>query len=655
MKRVVKMLLPVCIAFSFICLSQIGFAEELSTGEKITKEEQEKKKKKEAKKEATEMDEMVVTATRTETPIEHIAGSVTIVTREEIENRGQATLSDVLKDIPGIAVTQSGGPGNHTTIRMRGGEDRFVKLLINGMAIGDYATGTTPHYDLWNFLGTEDIERIEVIRGPQSALYGSDAISGVVNIITKRGRGEPKFFLKGEGGSLDTRRASGGVNGSYEGFSYNLTLSYNENGGMYEHSEFTSKMASGRFGYQFNDDMDISLFLQYTDSSLNMGGQSNDTTMKVYDDPRAYRKAKLFYSNLEFRQKITSFWDHKLTLGYDKEEKKPYDPYDGVLDETDNINDKKLVGKYVSPVIKVHWQNNFYIGDIDTVTAGFEYQKVDIDRRSTSSTVYSVIDKSENTKSGYLQNQLLLLDESLSFISGVRLDDDSAFGDHTTYNLGLAYILKNYGTKFKATYGTGFAAPSMFNLYHPEYGNPDLKPEESESWDVGIEQKLFQDKVAFEVTYFSNDFKDMIAYDSSLGHYINRENADSNGIEAGITLHLLKNLNLSAYYTFTEGSEDGTDLAKVPKHSVLFNAMYKFGGFVVGADVNYVGDRLAWDHKEENRLDEFTMVNVYASYQINKYINIFARVENLLDEDYTLSPPWQAPKIGAYGGVRLTF
>ena len=486
-------------------------------------------------------------------------------------------------------------------------------------------------------------------------MYGSDAISGVVNIITRTGRGEPKFFLKGEGGSLDTRRASGGVNGSYQGISYNLTLSYDETGGLLKDSEFKSNTASGRFGYRFSEDTELTLALQYTDSSLNMGGQSNNTTWKVYEDPRSYRKAKLFYSSLEFKQRIMSFWDHKLTIGYDREEKRPYDPDDGILDETDNIKDSKLLGRYISPVKKVYWQNNFYIGDIDIITAGIEYQDIHVDRRSTSSTVYSVIEDSVNTKSGYIQNQLLLLDGNLSFISGLRFDDDSAFGDHTTYNLGLAYILRDYGTKLKATYGTGFAAPSMFNLYHPEYGNPDLKPEESRSWDLGIEQKLFNNRVAFEVTYFSNKFKNLIAFDYTPYAYVNRDKADSHGVEAGLNLFLLKDLSISANYTFTDGEENGAELASVPKHEWLFNVTYNPGRLMLGADINYVGDRLAWNQVEENRLSSFTLVNIYGSYQINEHIKLFGRVENLLDEDYMLSPPWERPGITGYAGVNLTF
>ena len=635
----------------------IGLTEEYSTGDKETEEEADKKKKeaKKEEKEAYAMDEIMVTATRTETPIEHIADSVTVITGEQIEQKGQATVYDVLKDIPGISLYQSGGPGNYTTIRMRGGQDRHVKLLVNGMSVGDYATGITPHYDLWNFLGTGDIERIEVVRGPQSALYGSDAISGVINIITKKGKGEPKYFMKGEGGSMDTRRLSGGVNGSTCGISYNITSSHDESGGVLRYGEFESDMISATFGSQFSEDTELNYSVQYTDSKLNMGGQSSEKTWKVYDDPHAYRNGRLFSQNLDFRQRITTFWEQKLSVGYDSTDKTHDDPDDGVLDATDNIKDSWSKAEYDSSAKKAYWQNNFFLGKRDTLTAGAEYEGIDVDREHRSASGRKAYKNSIETKSAYLQNQLLLLDESLSLTCGGRLDDHNAFGSHSTYKTGLAYLLGDYGTKLKATCGTGFMAPSIFNLYDPQYGNADLKPEESTSWDAGFEQKWFQDRVVLEAVYFDNQFKNLIAYDYSTLHYVNRDNADSHGIDVGLRLFPHKDISVSTSYTFTKGRENNADLANVPENSWKFNVTYSPGKFVLSADYYNVGDRLAYNQKEENRLDGYHLVNIAPSYQINKYLNIFGRIENLFNEDYMSSLPYEAPGIACYTGVKITF
>ncbi|MFH0727783.1 MAG: TonB-dependent receptor [Pseudomonadota bacterium] len=638
MKRILKATRVLFVWVSFLIVSALGSADGYAE-----------------EKEATKLEEVVVTATRTETSIEHIADSVTIITGEEIAEKGQASVYDVLKDVPGLSLSQSGGYGNWTKVRMRGGEDRHIKLLVNGTSVGDYATGITKNYDLWNFVGTDDIERIEIIRGPQSALYGSDAISGVINIITKKGKGKPKFFLTGEGGSMDTYRASGGVNGSIENFSYNVTLSHNESGGIYRYSEFDSEMISTRFGYQFDKDKELNLSLQYTDSELNIGGQSSDRTWKVYDDPRAFRNGHLFFSNLDFQQRITPFWEHKLTMGYDNIEKKHNDPDDGILDVTDNIKDSWSKAEYIAATQKANWQHSFFFGKINTLTAGIDYEDIEVERDNLSASSHKVHDGAIDTKSLYLQNQLLLLNEALSFICGGRIDDHNAFGTHSTFSLKLAYFLKNYGTKLKTTYGTGFAAPSIFNLYDPQYGNPDLNPEESKSWEVGVEQKFFRDKVALEAVYFDNEFENLIAYDYTTLHYVNRARAESHGVEAGLRFLPLEDLSVSVSYTFTKGKENGADLAQVPRDNWKFNVSYQPGKLKLNADLYYVGERENYNQKAANRLDSYYLVNFSAAYPITNYLNIFGRVENLLDENYITSLPYEAPGMAGYGGVKVTW
>ncbi|MBU4312086.1 MAG: TonB-dependent receptor [Candidatus Omnitrophica bacterium] len=599
-----------------------------------------------------DLGQVVVSATRTETSSEYVASSITVITAEDIERKGQATVYDVLKDVPGISLKQCGGAGQYSTVRMRGGQDRHIKLMINGSSIGDPATGITQHYDLWNFLSTDDIERIEIIRGPQSALYGSDAISGIINIITKKGKGKPKSFVRVRGGSMDTWKVSGGTRGAYKGMNYNVMLSHSDAGGVLPHDEFEDDTISTNFGYQLDEDKELNLSLQYSDTMVNLG-QSSTTKWKSYDDPHAYRYGHLFFSNLDFTQKVSSLWEHKLSLSYDRTSKTHDDPDDGLLDAADNINDSWSRAKYLGITKQVYWQNNFFLGKTDTLTAGVEYEDIDVDRDNESASSHKVYSNSVDTRSLYLQNQLLLFDESLSLICGGRLDDHSAFGDHTTYKLGSSYLIREYGTKLKATYGTGFAAPSTFQLFDPQYGTPGLNPEESKSWDVGLEQKLFGDKAVFETTYFHNDFENLIAYAS--GHYVNRDVAKSHGIETILSIFPWEYIEASVSYTFTDGEEDGKDLANVPENDWKLNLSYHPGKLKLSADFYYVGDRLAYDQEEEHRLNSYALVNVAASYQVNKNLNAFVQLENLLDEDYQSAARWEAPGFSAYGGMKIDF
>ncbi len=603
---------------------------------------------------ATELESMVVTATRTETLSENIPSSVTVITSEDIERKGQISVYDVLKDVPGLALKQCGGPGQWTSVRMRGGQDRHIKLLINGSAVGDQATGITPHYDLWNMLNTDDIERIEVIRGAQSALYGSDAVSGVINIITKKGKGKPKFFLKAIGGSMDTWKTSGGVNGSQGKTSYNIVASHNEAGGVLPNDKSEDDSVAATFGYDLTEDTDFNLSLQYSDTMVNTG-QSSSSTWKNYDDPHAYRYGKLFFSNLDFSQQLTSFWEQKISLGYDHIEKEGDDRDDGILDATDNIKDSYKKSEYVTITKKLYWQNNFFLGEADTLTAGFEYEGVDMDRDYQTAYSTKIYGDSIDTKSLYLQNQILLFEKALSFNLGGRFDDHSAFGSHTTYNVGVSYLLRASGTKLKATYGTGFAAPSIFNLYDPDYGTPELDPEESKSWDVGFEQKFFGEKAIFEATYFHNDFEDLIAYDSVTKHYLNRETAKSYGVETALTVFPLDSISMSLSYTYTDGEEDGKDLANVPKDDWKFNLTYSPGRFQCSLDLYAVGDRLAYDQTEEHRMDSYNLVNLSGRYQVNETVTLLMQLDNLFDEDYQSAAPYDAPGFSAYGGMRVTF
>ena len=604
--------------------------------------------------EKTELESVIVTATRTETLAENLPNSVTVISAKDIEQKGQSTLYDVLKDVPGLSIYQCGGPGQWTKVQMRGGQDRHIKLLINGSAVGDQATGTTPHYDLWNMLNTENIERIEVIRGAQSALYGADAISGVINIITKKGKGTPQFYLKTIGGSMDTWRTSSGVNGSQGKTDYNLTVSHNQTGGVLPNDESEDDAVAARLGYQFTDNTRLNFSAQFSDTMVNLG-QTASSPWKLYDDPNAYRYGELFFSSLDLTQKLTSFWDHKITLGFDNIRKRHDDIDDGVLDAADGINDSFKKSLYVSTTQKASWQNNFYIDDFDTFTAGVEYEGVDVDRDHLTSSSHKVYGDTINTKAVYLQNQLLLFEKALSFNLGGRIDDHSSFGTHSTYNIGLSYRFREIGTKIRGTYGTGFTAPSIFQLYDPTYGNEALSPEESKTWEMGVEQQLFGEKVIVEATYFHNDFENLIAYDASTTQYTNRDVAKSYGVETGVSIYPVEDVSISVSYTFTDGEEDGADLANVPKDDWKFGMAYSPDKFRISTDVYLVGDRLAYDQKEEHRLDSYCLVNIAGSYIFNRHLTLLAQVDNLFDENYESSARYYAPGRSFYGGIKVSF
>jgi len=636
--KILKTLAVLVLVFA-VC--KTGFSQQHTT----SREKQQKK--------AIKMEEMVVTATRRETPIEHLSDSITVVRSADISLKGETDLFSVLKDVPGISFKRCGGPGQWTYVRMRGGKNRHIKVLINGMDISDPSFWGQSFSDLWSYIDTEGVDRIEIVRGPQSALYGSGAISGVINIIPKRGVGKPKFYVKSYGGSMDIRRVATGINGEFRKFGYNLNYSYEKGGGVYKHEEFRHHNLLGRLDYSLTKDLGLSLVVSYTDSWINYD-QWDYTTFSSYDDPRSYRNTYLFFSNLKVSHRITPWWDYKLAFAYTDYKKNYDDPDDGKLAK--NVFDSLYKGTSKGEKEHLLIQHNFSIADIDTVSVGYEYENDHGESVSQSAWGFKQADKTFNNKSIYMNNQILLFNNSLSIVMGGRFDNHSTFGWHGTYKFGVSYLIDKLGLKIRGNYATGFKAPSLAQLYDARYGNPDLQPEESESYDAGFDLSLFQGRVKYYFTYFHNDFDDLITFDYATWRYKNFESAESYGIETGATFYFLENLSASVNYTYTEGWEGKyDDLSISPEHEVNANITYHAlrGRFKMSADIYYVGERLAYDHK--HKIDEYTRVDLSSSYKIHKNLKLWLKCENMFDEDYEGAAGYPAPGASVWGGIRISW
>ncbi|RLB06945.1 MAG: hypothetical protein DRG27_06935, partial [Deltaproteobacteria bacterium] len=245
-----------------------------------------------------------------------------------------------------------------------------------------------------------------------------------------------------------------------------------------------------------------------------------------------------------------------------------------------------------------------------------------------------------------------------SITAGGRFDDHSTFGWHGTYKFGVAYLIERDWLFFKirGNYATGYKAPSLAQLYDVRYGNPDLDPEESESYDAGFDLSLFQDKVKYYFTYFHNDFDDLISFDYATYRYKNFESAESYGIETGASFSPIPNLTVSINYTYTQGDEGRyDDLSITPEDEIEANISYYAlqGRFKISTDIYYVGERFAYDHT--HHIDDYTRVDISSSYKIHKYLKCWFKLQNLFDEDYEEAAGYPAPGISAWGGIRISF
>jgi vitamin B12 transporter len=612
-------------------------------------------------------EEIVVTATRTPQPAREVASSMTVVRAEEAERRGKTTVKEALRGTPGLDVATSGGRGAQSSLFMRGAPSEFTQVMVDGVEVLDpLSAGRSLDFA---HLTLDNVERVEVLRGPQSTLYGSDAMGGVVNIITRRGRGKPSFFALGEGGSFHTYRQAIGLSGGTDLFHYSVGASMletdgisrareeplfgpNQEDGNPETDAYRNASFSGRFGVTPLESLEFEFFVRYIDAESHIDGYSYLGGTAVDDLDHV-----TYYEHLVLKGQVclTLFegvWDQTaaVTLNdVDRDE----------TNDQDNPTDNLLKAAYNGRILKFDWQHNVHVHEMDTLTLGLEIENERGDSQRTetffgfaSDTTFD--EEDEQTWSFYAQNQLRLFD-SLFVVAGVRHDEHQRFGTETTWRVAAAYVFDRTGTKLKASCGTGFKAPSLFQL-HSSYGNPDLDPQESKGWDVGLEQRLWEERVEFGATWFRNDYDDMIDYDFVTSTYMNISEVDTEGLEVFAAVEPLTDLKVRFFYTYmqAEDRETGLDLVRRAKNKYSLDASCLFleKKASVSLGVDFVGDR---PDRNDLRLHSYTVVNLAASYQVHEHVQIFGRIENLFDEDYEEIATYGVPGIAGYVGLKVSF
>lgn len=620
----------------------------------------------------TTLEPVVVTATKLETPLREVASSVTVITRQEIENKQINSVEEVLRSVPGLDVVRQGGLGQQTSIFIRGGNSTHTLVLVDGIEIND-PSNPGRSFDFAS-LATDNIERIEIVRGPGSTLYGSDAIGGVINIITRKGSGKPRVSLSVEGGSFDTHQEKLSISGGNDLLNYSMVASFLESNSIsaaaekYGNSEkdgYDRTTVATRLGLTPTDNFDVDFILRYVDSEADL-----DTFAGPYgDDPNNTFNSEALYLRVQARLMLLSdLWEQKLGFSltdYDRENR----------DETDaaHPSDSSLTS-YNSRLYKMDWQHNLYLHPTNTLTVGVEYEKEEA--QGSSEYVYAnpawntndaFEKKSAETNGYYIQDQIKLWQDFITTL-GVRVDDHQKFGSEMTYRITSSYLFRPTKTRIKGTYGTAFKAPTLAQLFENStyvLGNTDLTPEKSRGWDIGLEQSLWDDRITLGVTYFENHFEDLINTFFSMSsfkyEYENVDEAQTKGIEVNALVHPIDDLTLSASYTYTdtENRSTGKPLLRRPRHKYNINANYRFlDAGNINLDIFYVGERDDLDLVDWSKttsLGAYTVVNLAVSYEINKHLNIHGRVENLFDEEYEEVNGFGTPGIAGYAGASLTF
>jgi vitamin B12 transporter len=611
--------------------------------------------------------EIVVTASRIATPLKEIATSVTIITKQELEQTKKVTVIEVLQEVLGISILQSGPVGSSASVMLRGANSEHTLVMIDGVEVNDPITPART-YD-FSHLRVEGIERIEILRGPQSTLYGSDAMAGVINIITKKGQGKPRFHLSSLRGSYGTFSGTAGLTGNMERLHYSFWASSLTSQGFSaanaalegntEADGYKNLSLSARAGYKASDNIDLDFSARFIDTKSdidNYGSAFGDDPNNIQTYDSLYLKGHIRGLFLKNR------WEQKLTLSYvnsDRETDNPTDeqhPFDA---------DRSL---YKSSLIKLDWQNNLFLHKSNTLTFGAEYQREQGESSYHSesvwgpSTSFFPLKKAHNTGI-YIQDQMRLA--GMFFMTaGIRLDTHSQSGRSTTYRIAPAFFIQPTNTKLKATFGTGFKSPSLYQLYAPgniwgPIGNENLKPEEATSWDMGIEQDLWDGKVRLGGAYFSNRFENLMEYDYTQG-YINIAKASSKGVELFLEFAPAENLAFSVSYSniVAKNQNTGESLLRRPKDKFTANLNARFLAKArLRLSLTHIGarDDQEWIDWISTRvqMDPFSLLNCTISWDILPNIQLYIRMENILDQQYELIKGYGTPGLSAYGGFKI--
>jgi vitamin B12 transporter len=619
----------------------------------------------EEEEEAVEMKAVIVTATRVPTEEREVGSSVTVITEEEIKAKGYTTAKDVLKGTVGLDVVSTGGPGAQTSVFSRGANAYHTLVLIDGMEMGD-PSQTQRQFDFAN-LTVDNIERIEIVRGPQSVLYGADAMGGVVNIITKGWKKEPTLYGGAEGGSYGTARQFVGLGTANEWADFSFDFSHIRSEGFSaadsdlpgntERDAWENYTVSSRLGITPTEWLDMGVNFRFHNGRTELDNQGGP-----YQDLEDYSLDKQEFF-IRPHARVTLFnglWEQVLAYGLTNHSKDYHYPslWGGGS------------GDYDGEKQEISWQHNLYLHKTNTLTLGFEYETEEMHTSDWGSDQ----DDSAYTYSLFAQDQIKLFDISFTTL-GIRWDNHEAFGDHITYRVTQAFVFDKIGTTIKGSVGTGFRAPSLYELYGPPYldwstfppaptlrpvGNHDLDPEESIGWDVGVEQALFNDLLTLGATYFHNEFDDLIEFVNGQG-YVNIDEAETYGVESFIEVRPFKDLSARVMYTYTHTDDDeGEPLLRRPLHKAGLNVCYRFldERGTVNLDLLYVGER---DDKDFTvtparrlKLDDYVVVNLSGSFKVHKYVELFARIENLFDQDYEEAFGYGTPGFSVYGGVKLS-
>lgn len=600
-------------------------------------------------------DPIVITASRYETSVSKEGKDITVITADEIEKSGKKNLSDVLDSVPGVTVTRKGTDVGVSNVYIRGGKSGNVLVMIDGVRISD-PMGIEKICDI-SGIKTYNIERIEIVKGAMSAMYGAEASGGVINIITKKGTGR-RVAVTGEAGSGKTFSETVSVSDTTERSSFMFSASHSvsdgeslakKNGAVssYDDDGYRNIGASGRIETKLDYGMSLSMSMNYTDSRQQLDdGSYQDDTNRVYT-------TRLFSSRGEFRHSPFQWWTYKAGVSYMSYLRSDIDPVDSV--DTAESNTSMFDGKNVQgDLISI-----MKFSDINTLTAGIDI----LDERGESSSAYTYSpsifeEKSNVTRSLFIHDQVSLF-KRVFLNAGGRIDNHEVFGNHFTWDASASVIVPFTETKIRASAGTGFRAPTLYELYDSTNGNEKLKAERSSVYDTGLYQEIFNGALAVDLSLFIQKYRDMIDWvmtDTVMftGEYRNiGDEITYRGGETSVIFKPAEILTVKYGYTYLKFDRD-IKVYKRPAHrhsaSVTVTPARNLS---VSGSYLYVGGRNDTTYVTEEKLAAYHRFDLNARYSVNDTFTLTLRGENLGDAVYEETYGYNTKRRSFYGGAEI--
>jgi vitamin B12 transporter len=597
-----------------------------------------------------EAEQVVVSATRFDIPLDQSPASVSVISSEDLEQKQIERVSDALREVPGLSVVETGTAGQLTSVFTRGLRSEHTQVLLDGVPINQGLQGAFNFADLT----TDDIDRIEVVRGPQSTLYGPRALAGVIQIFTKQGAGRPDVMIAAEGGSYDTFREWLQSDGKSGQFDYSVGASRLDTDNARPNNQYRNSAAIANLGWSPNEQLRISGLFTYSLSDIGLPN--------TIFDPRPIdnflTERWLVAPHVDFR--VSDWWEHKFIFAYDHERQLNDPNQDGFLGPTRALFERTTID----------YQNDLRPTSWLILTSGFFYSRVNAGQeRPFVSQIFgpqpTFVSDHTQQAAGFLQATLTPI-ENLIFVAGGRFDHFNQFGDVWTYRFAGSYKFDRTNTTVHSSVATGFSPPSSQDkIFGNNFG---LKPERDLGWDIGIRQELWSGghrSIAIGLTYFHNDLSNVIGF-NGLFETLNLGAARTQGLEAELRVQPISDLIFMATYTYLDAEKtssadisqlQGARLPRRPRNEVYVSASYLWCKRLrTTAEAKFVNAREELNFGGPNfDIEDYSFMNFAAEYEVNPHISIFGKIDNLTNEHYAEVFGFPALGRAAYGGVKVRF